>query len=65
MRRLLLAGLIALTVLPVAAETPSAAPRLDLETIMANPDWMGQAVENPYWSVDGRSLYYRLKRDGS
>ena len=65
MRRLLLAGLIALTVLPVAAETSSSAPRLDLETIMANPDWMGQPVENPYWSVDGRSLYYRLKRDGS
>ncbi|GGA30539.1 S9 family peptidase [Dyella nitratireducens] len=65
MRRLLLAGLIALTVLPVAAETPSTSPKLDLETIMANPDWMGQAVENPYWSVDGRSLYYSVKRDGS
>ncbi|RUL75391.1 S9 family peptidase [Dyella choica] len=65
MRRLLLAGLVALTVLPVAAQTPSSAPKLDLETVMANPDWMGQAVENPYWSVDGRSLYYRLKRDGS
>ncbi|GLQ88416.1 S9 family peptidase [Dyella flagellata] len=65
MRRLLLAGLVALTVLPVAAQTPIAGPKLDLETIMANPDWMGQAVENPYWSVDGRSLYYRLKRDGS
>ncbi|GLQ91305.1 S9 family peptidase [Dyella acidisoli] len=65
MRRLLLAGLIAFTVLPVAAEAPSSAQKLDLETIMANPDWMGHAVENPYWSVDGRSLYYRLKRDSS
>ncbi|HUA80497.1 MAG TPA: prolyl oligopeptidase family serine peptidase [Dyella sp.] len=65
MRRLLLAGLIALTVLPVAAQTAPGAPKLDLETIMANPDWMGQAVENPYWSADGRSLYYQLKRDGS
>ncbi|QAU24535.1 S9 family peptidase [Dyella sp. M7H15-1] len=62
MRQLLLAGLIALSVLPVAAET---AQPLDLETIMAHPDWMGHAVENPYWSVDGRSLYYSLKRDGS
>jgi dipeptidyl aminopeptidase/acylaminoacyl peptidase len=62
MRRLLLAGLIALCVLPVAAET---AQPLDLETIMAHPDWMGHAVENPYWSVDGHSLYYSLKRDGS
>jgi dipeptidyl aminopeptidase/acylaminoacyl peptidase len=62
MRRLLLAGLIAFSILPVAAET---AQPLDLETIMANPDWVGHAVENPYWSVDGRSLYYSLKRDGS
>ena len=67
MRRLLLAALVAFTVLPVAAaESPAAASGpLDLETIMANPDWIGQAVENPYWSVDGRSLYYALKRDGS
>lgn len=65
MRRLLLAGLIAFTVLPAAAENPPSAQKLDLETIMAHPDWMGQAVETPYWSVDGRSVYYRLKRDGS
>jgi dipeptidyl aminopeptidase/acylaminoacyl peptidase len=70
MRRLLLAGLIASAMLPVAAFTPppDAAPAntpLDLETIMANPDWIGQPVEMPYWSVDGRSLYYSLKRDGS
>jgi len=65
MRRLLLAGLIAFTVLPVAAENLPSAQKLDLETVMANPDWMGQAVETPYWSADGRSVYYRLKRDGS
>jgi dipeptidyl aminopeptidase/acylaminoacyl peptidase len=65
MRRLLLAGLIAFLALPAAADTPSNAPKLDLETIMANPDWMGHAVETPYWSVDSRTLYYRLKRDGS
>ncbi|RDS80074.1 S9 family peptidase [Dyella psychrodurans] len=65
MRRLLLAGLVALAVLPAAAAAASGAAPLDLETIMANPDWMGHAVENPYWSVDGRSLYYSLKRDGS
>ncbi|MCX7513304.1 S9 family peptidase [Frateuria hangzhouensis] len=63
MRRLFLAGLAALTALPAMAATP-AAP-LDLETIMANPDWIGQAVESPYWSADGQAIYYRLKRDGS
>ncbi|HEX8777049.1 MAG TPA: S9 family peptidase, partial [Rhodanobacter sp.] len=69
MRRLLLAGLVAFAVLPAAeagapaAPAPAGAP-LDLAAIMANPDWIGHAVENPYWSVDGRSLYYALKRDG-
>jgi len=62
MRRLLLATLVALTALPAAAATT--AP-LNMETIMANPDWVGQPVEMPYWSVDGRSLYYSVKRDGS
>jgi len=62
MRRTLLAGLAALVALPAAAAAPAG---LDLETVMANPDWIGQAVESPYWSADGRSLYYRLKRDGS
>jgi dipeptidyl aminopeptidase/acylaminoacyl peptidase len=66
MRRLLLASLIAFAALPAAAmaAAPAAAP-LDLETIMASTDWIGQPVESPYWSVDGRGLYYALKRDGS
>ncbi|UGB45664.1 prolyl oligopeptidase family serine peptidase [Frateuria edaphi] len=63
MRRLFLAGLAAFTALPALAASP-AAP-LDLETIMANPDWIGQAVESPYWSADGQAIYYQLKRDGS
>jgi len=67
MRRLLLAGLIALSVMPAAilAAPASAPPPLDLETIMANPDWIGHPVESPYWSVDGRSIYYAVQRDGS
>lgn len=65
MRRLLLTGLIALAVSPAAVLAGTAPAPLDLETLMASPDWIGQAVESPYWSVDGRSLYYRLKRDGS
>jgi dipeptidyl aminopeptidase/acylaminoacyl peptidase len=65
MRRLLPAALVAFTVLPLAAATVPLAAPLDLETVMANPDWIGHAVESPYWSVDGRSLYYALKRDGS
>ncbi len=68
MRRLLFAALAAFVVLPAAAAEPpagAASAPLDLETIMASPDWIGQPVENPYWSVDGRKLYYQVKRDGS
>ncbi len=38
---------------------------LTLEKIMADPDWIGAPVVDPYWSVDGRAVYYSLKREGS
>jgi Periplasmic component of the Tol biopolymer transport system len=67
MRRLLLAGLVAFYVMPAATLAAPAATQapLDMETIMANPDWIGHPVERPYWSVDGRSIYYSVQRDGS
>ncbi|ODV12556.1 MAG: hypothetical protein ABT19_11320 [Rhodanobacter sp. SCN 68-63] len=67
MHRTVLAGLAALLVLPAYAATPapSAHQPLDMETIMANPDWIGHPVESPYWSVNGRSIYYHVQRDGS
>jgi dipeptidyl aminopeptidase/acylaminoacyl peptidase len=42
-----------------------AAAALTLEQIMADPDWIGAAVTDPYWSADGRAVYYSLKRKGS
>jgi hypothetical protein len=45
---------------PVAVQ-----PALTLEQIMADPDWIGPPVSDAYWSVDGRSVYYSLKRKGS
>ena len=38
---------------------------LTLEQIMADPDWIGPPVTEPYWSADGRAVYYSLKRKGS
>ena len=32
---------------------------------MADPDWIGAPVQHPYWSVDGRSIYYSLKQKGT
>ena len=55
---------IALVAALLFAAAPVLAGDLTLEQVMASPDWIGHAVENPYWSVDGRSLYYALKRDG-
>jgi dipeptidyl aminopeptidase/acylaminoacyl peptidase len=69
MRRIALLATIAFVAAPVFAASQQPAPpaphALTLEQIMANPDWIGHAVERPYWSADGRHIYYRLKRDGS
>ena len=36
-----------------------------LEKIMADPDWIGPPVRDPFWSADGRAVYYSLKRSRS
>lgn len=54
MRRLTLALVLVLTC------TPALAARLTVDRIMANPDWIGMSVAAPYWSADGRYLYYTL-----
>ncbi|MBS0431835.1 MAG: S9 family peptidase [Proteobacteria bacterium] len=78
MRRPAIAGLVVLSLTlaagSVGAASPSDAPAADraasqgklaLEQIMADPDWIGPPVEDAYWSIDGRSVYYKLKRKGS
>ncbi|MDN5924489.1 MAG: prolyl oligopeptidase family serine peptidase [Xanthomonadales bacterium] len=69
MRRPLFAALAALLCVafaPAYAEQPATtSQKLTLEQIMANPDWIGPAVERPYWSADSEAIYYSLKRDGS
>ena len=56
----LVSGLLALALATMATGAP-----LTLERIMADPDWIGPAVEQPFWSLDGRAVYYDLKRAGS
>jgi dipeptidyl aminopeptidase/acylaminoacyl peptidase len=43
----------------------AAAADLTLEKIMSDPDWIGAPVHEPFWSADGKSVYYSLKRAGS
>jgi len=62
MRVLAAALLTAFAAAPSLAAPP---PPLDMEMIMANPDWIGPAVEDAYWGVDGREVYYSLKHDGT
>ncbi len=61
-----------LTLLPLvallcatAAAGAAGPPDVSLEKIMADPDWIGAAVRDAYWSSDGRSVYYSAKRSGS
>jgi dipeptidyl aminopeptidase/acylaminoacyl peptidase len=57
-------ALCLLLVLPALPARAAEAPALTLEQIMADPDWIGNAPENPYWSDDGRAIYYQRERDG-
>ncbi|RTE87149.1 MULTISPECIES: prolyl oligopeptidase family serine peptidase [Gammaproteobacteria] len=38
---------------------------LTLEQIMAHPDWIGNAPENPFWSFNGEMVLYTQKEQGS
>jgi dipeptidyl aminopeptidase/acylaminoacyl peptidase len=48
-----------------AVPAKAAADTLTLERIMADPDWIGAPIHDAFWSTDGKSVYYSLKRVGS
>lgn len=54
------------TIKPTMQQTPGHLVNgLSLEMIMADPDWMGQQPQNPYWAVNGEQILYQRKRVGS
>jgi len=64
-RRRLAAGILCvLLILPTVPARAAEAPPLTLEQIMADPDWIGNPPTDPYWSDDGRAVYYWRERDG-
>jgi len=75
MIRLALAAPLALLTFAAAAQTPTAPAPLTLEQIMADPDWIAGQIQvpeefeegggAPYFSIDGKVVYYKLKRSGS
>ncbi|XOV77800.1 MAG: prolyl oligopeptidase family serine peptidase [Aestuariibacter sp.] len=38
---------------------------ITLEKIMSDPDWLGRQPQSPYWSADGKTVFYERKRAGS
>src|ERR1700691_1478510 len=61
----LAAAVFAVVFAAIGAPATAAEPGLSLEKIMADPDWIGPPVRDAYWSADGRTVYYSLKRGGS
>ena len=57
-------ALCLLLLVPAVSARAEESPGLTLEQIMADPDWIGNPPENPYWSDDGRSIYYEREREG-
>lgn len=41
-----------------AAPTAASGDQLTLTQIMANPDWISVKPEDPYWSADGKTVYF-------
>lgn len=64
MRHVLPALLLPLSLLAAPLAAQEATP-LTIEQVMADPDWIGPAVERAWWSWDGRHVQYELKRPGS
>jgi dipeptidyl aminopeptidase/acylaminoacyl peptidase len=71
-----IAAIAAFSLITSAAAFAQTAPApLTLEQIMADPDWIAGQIQvpeefeegggAPYFSIDGKSVYYKLKRNGS
>lgn len=54
------ASLAAIAAMPAAASTP-----ITLDQAMAHPDWIGNPVEDAWFSWDSKQVYYKQKRTGS
>lgn len=48
----------------VGVSPSTAADGVTLEMIMADPDWIGNGPENPFWDEYGRTVFFERKRPG-
>ena len=69
MRHLLTLAVLLATALPASAPAQTAAPApqppLTLAQVMADPDWIGNGVEDFWWTWDSRAAQFERKRDGA
>ena len=56
---------LSLLLLAASAGAQNASPALTIEQAMADPDWIGPAVDSAWWQWDGQQVQYQLKRQGS
>ena len=49
----------------LTSATVLAAPDITMEQIMAHPDWIATSPEQPYFSADGKQIYFQRKAVGS
>ena len=56
MKKIILLSALWLCSAQITAQT------VTLEQAMAHPDWLGRQPQQPYWSDDSESIYYRRKR---
>lgn len=45
------------------ASPQQSGPTLTVESIMRDPSWMGTSPDNPYWSEDGKTIYFTWRRE--
>ncbi len=49
---------------PITASSEVIGEPITLELIMSDPDWIGNAPTDPYWSDDNQAVYFEQKRAG-
>ncbi len=64
LRAALVAACVASCTAALAASAQPSQP-LTMARIMADPDWIGNGIEQAWWSWDGRHALYQRKRDGA
>src|SRR6476469_8507481 len=62
-RQLLFTALFLASLAPLASAQTT--PRIMLAQAMADPDWIGNPVEQAWWSWDGQNAYFSQKRTGA